>query len=255
MLFGKEKRAVERIVELSDTLTKGNSGDVFLEAIDFYTALSPEGQRAVEQRMKKIRDFSRNAEVGWTLFEYSPNVKIEEVEYIQIIFIVEALRQIGYCFERLEEVAFFTGGTSTPVRFYLNSLYHYIAAMFLIDKDKNNAMGGSVIKCLKRLGLDQFLLRIGIIFDKKFGGEFTIGETLRHIRNKFLVHSSFSPEDVESMLRETEFRRPSQMEFFTQQMWLLFFELSVLKLKLIALLTKTDRLPDDVLQEYMKRNS
>ena len=50
------------------------------------------------------------------------------------VFGVHMIKQLAYAFDRLETVAQQAQPGSPSIAFYMNGLYHLIAAMFLLDK-------------------------------------------------------------------------------------------------------------------------
>jgi hypothetical protein len=79
-----------------------------------------------------------------------PELKLSELQIWQLIGIVGTLREYSYSIERVEEVSLFTFENSAPVRFYINGIFHYLTALFLLDREENKRKTlprpGTVIK-------------------------------------------------------------------------------------------------------------
>ncbi|MBL7162011.1 MAG: hypothetical protein ISS57_05340 [Anaerolineales bacterium] len=222
---------------LAKFTTQDNAGDTYEKAVDISTYLGSEKNRQLgEYQISKIRSVARNAEIGWKLFKTPPTVSIElsDEECFQIFALISTLHGFCYGVERLDYASFETGPDSIPVRFYINSVYHYIAALFLLDKG-NDPLGGTVYKTLVKMDLADLLAPIEKVLNKQMGDGISFGETVRKIRNKFLVHGTFLATDISSVVKETQLRERAQQLRLTNYIWDLFNRVFILKLKLIAL--------------------
>lgn len=240
--MSEEKRILAEILELTYSITPDNIGDVYVKAANLYARISSENNRELgEDYVSKIRSLARKADVGWKLFGVppKPSNKLSEEEYIQIATLISNLHGFCYGVERLDEASFVTGPNSPPVRFYINSLYHYISALFLLDRE-DNEMGGTVYKTLVPMGLSKLLTPIRHILDLPMGDGISFGETIRRIRNKFLVHGTFSPSDIANVVKQTHLREMDQRLRLTNLIWNLFNQVFILKLQLLSLLTSAD---------------
>ena len=109
--------------------------------------------------MSKLIYLTRNAEIGGMVFSSPPIISrdISDDEARQFIAIIGSLQEIIYCFERVDEASAQTFPYAAPVRFYVNSIFHYVSALFLLDYKKNKKLGfprpGTVIKVLHPLEL------------------------------------------------------------------------------------------------------
>jgi len=244
--------AVHEIFWLGLSATRDNVGDIYERAIDLYGQIpSPHERQVAEYYITKIRSMAREADIGWRLFACPPMPahSLTEEEQIQIITIVATLRSFCYGVERLDEASFVTGPDSTPVRFYINSLYHYIAALYLLDRN-NDPIGGTVYKTLHPMGLASLLDPIAEVLAKPMNG-MSFGETVRKIRNDFLVHGRFSPDDIATVVARTRMRDLSQVIRLADLIWELFNQSFILKLKLIALLTQAGTDPGALAAKYV----
>ena len=77
------------------------------------------------------------------------------------------------------------------MRFYMNSLYSYIANYFLLDNGVNDPIGGNLYPALEEIGLQDNLNDIITILNTRIDSlEFK--EILRTFRNKVIVHYNYS---------------------------------------------------------------
>src|SRR5574341_777673 len=246
---------VNEILLLALSTTPNNVGDVYARAVDIYNhILSAEKQQVGEYYIAQIRSLARQAEIGWRLFATPPQVPrpLSDDEQIQLIIIIATLHSFSYGVERFDEASFATGPDSTPVRFYINSLYHFIAALYLLDKD-GDPMGGMVYKTLHPMGLDDLLDPVRDVLNKPMEAGVTFGETIRRIRNDFLVHGTFSPADISAVVRATRLQDMTQILRLTNLIWELFNHSFILKLKLIGLLTASGVDPYELAAQYVAR--
>lgn len=229
----------KRVLWLALSATPNNVGDVYMQALDVAAKISSSTSRQeAEYYISQIRSLARDAEIGWRLFASppQPSHSPSDEEVIQTHTLIATLHSFCYGAERLDEASFFTGPASTPVRFYINSIYHYIAALYLLDKG-NLPMGGTVFKVLQPMGLSSLLDPIRNVLDQPMEGDLSFGKTVKAIRNKFLVHGTFSPDDISTVVKKTQLHDMTQLLHLTQLIWDLFNHSFILKLKLIAILT------------------
>ncbi len=193
--------------------------------------------------LDRIRNFAREADIGWKIFEYpiEPDIKLTEMQTWQLMAIVGTLLEFNYAFERVEEASLFTFENSAPVRYYVNGIFHYLTALFLLDAKDNQKRGfsrpGNIIKVLQPMGLGHLLNPIYQVFDRPFGEEMSYGGTVLSIRNKGFVHGSFSPENIRKTVKDSNIFNEAQRIRFIQSHWDLFDHLIVLRLQLISVLT------------------
>ena len=257
MNISKDDDLVGEILVLALSTTPNNVGDVYIRAVDLYGQIkSADKQQYGEYYVAQIRSLARQAEIGWKIFMIPPNAPrlLSDDEYIQLVTIISTLHSFCYGAERLDEASFVTGPGSTPVRFYINSLYHYIAALYLLNKE-NNSIGGMVYKTLAPMGLSSLLDQIKAVLDKPMEGSISFGETIRKIRNDFLVHGYFSPNDISPIIKSTQLRDMTQQIHLTNLIWELFNQSFILKLKLIALLSATGVDPIELMTRYISKAS
>ena len=230
---------IERVRLLSLTTNPNNVGDVYVQVANIYSELTTEDARLfAEQYIDQIRSIARNADIGWQPFSTpaKPARALSDEEQVQILAMISTLRTFCYGMERLNEVSLATGPDSPPVRFYINSIYHHIAAFYLIDKGKD-PLGGTIYKTLEPMGLSSLLEPISLVLNKPMEGDITFGETIRNIRNDFLVHGSFSPIEIASVVKKTQLHDLRQKVRLSNLLWELFNQSFILKLKLISIVT------------------
>jgi hypothetical protein len=99
-------------------------------------------------------------------------------------------------------------------------------------------MGGTIVRVLHPLGLSSLLDPVNNVLNRQFGKENTLGDTIRKLRNKHLVHGDFSPEQLESLVADTEMRDPAKRERLSAHIWDLFHEVLLLDLRITAVISK-----------------
>jgi hypothetical protein len=245
---------LNQILALTLTATPDNVGEVYEKAIDISAMVSdPFSHHRAEQYVSQIRGLARKADIGWKLFHESPSLSrtLTDEEIIQILTLISTLHTFCYGAERLDEASSVTGPDSTPVRFYINSLYHYIAALYLLQKGED-PIGGMVYKTLSPLGLTDLLDPIKATLKEPMEEGISFGETIRKIRNDFLVHGVFSPEDTAAIVSQTRLRDLTQVLKLADLIWELFNRTFVLKLRLISLLTALDINVEELTNRYLE---
>lgn len=235
------------LTELSkilNTINKDNVGDAMVRASLIRSLIADTNIRIkADQTLDSIRSFARSADIGWKIFKTPIDLEIplSETSAWQIIAMVGTLMELYYCFERVEEASIFTFENSSPVRFYINGIFHYLASLFLLDMKDNKKNGfqypGTLVKALQPLGLLDLLVPIYKIFDRQFGEKLTYGETILAIRNKQFVHGSFSPDNVRKIVKDSHIFNDIQRARFINNHWDLFDQLVILRLKLLSILT------------------
>jgi hypothetical protein len=234
---------VDKISSLVSITNPENLGDIFEEAIRIRATISNEIMlKFSEIPMRKLRALASRAPVGSPLFSTPilPTRTLNDIEILQLIGLEFALHELGYCCERLQDVADITWGGSSPTRFYLNGIYYYVTSLFLVDKTKPNhaglPMGGTAILALNPLGLSNLLLPVDSILGRRFGRENTFGDAIRKLRNTYLVHGDFSPEQLETLIVDTQMRDPAQQERLAANIWDLFHEVLLIDLRITSIL-------------------
>jgi len=248
-------QALRDIYKIFLQKTKENIGDFYIESLALYQKIQDENIKQIAAfYCGKIRSFANGAEIGWQLFStpYNLTHKLSDDDCVIIITLISMLHSFCYGVERLDEVSFYSGPNSTPISFYINSIYNYIAALYLLDKG-SDPIGGMVYKTLKPLGLDFLLDDIKQVLEKPISTDYSFGETIKTIRNKFLVHGTFSYNDVSRVIKMTKMRDVSKQIQLNNLIWELFNQSYILKLKLISILTKSE-IKMDILKSFIKRN-
>jgi len=235
------------LIQIGETLTQDNVGDAMLRAVVIKALITNPDNLVVSDRiMEMIRGFARGADIGWRVFEQPimPTRSLADIQVWQLIGIVNILMEINYCFERIEEASFFTFENSAPVRFYINGIFHYVSALFLLDykdnKNKNFPHPGTMVKVLHPLELTQLLDPVYQVLNRPFGKNLTYGRTILENRNKQFVHGSFSPENIKNLVDDSNIFDNMQRERFIQNHWDLYDRLILLRLRLLSILTALD---------------
>jgi len=245
-----EERDAALLEELGNLLEQSTSspiGDTLLAAIGLFEKLKGlTARRVSEDAMRGLRSIASRAQPDALLFQYPPKLprELTDIEFLQLARIDISVHELCYCCEMVQTAADMTWGGSSPTRFYLNGVYHYVSSLFLVDTSKPNhkglPMGGTVIRALFPIGLAEILEPIRDILNQPLG-EITFGQTILNLRHSDLVHGDFSPERVEYLIRQTQIRDPKQQEQFAHLIWLLFHRLIILHLKLMALIAASGK--------------
>lgn len=232
------------LMEISRTLKRDNIGDALVRAVMINSIiLDPKAKVNANSIMDRIRSFARGADIGWKVFQepIKPDISLTELQTLQIMAIIGTLLELNYSFERIEEASLFTFENSAPVRFYINSIFHYITALFLLDKQENTKQGfaypGTIIKVLQPIGLVDLLHPVYKILNRPFGKEKNYGDTILAVRNKSFVHGNFSPENIRRVAKDSNIFSEEQKFRFINNHWDIFDRLIVLRLQLISILS------------------
>lgn len=240
----------------SQGLTTRNVGERFDLAYQLYLTINQDiARRESEIYIGQIRSFAKKADIGWKLFSQPQHqgIKIDSGKIRQIISLSGMLRSLLYGFERLNSEAIKTHEYSFSVRFYINSLYHFIAAYFLLDKGSNN-MGGMVYKALNPMGLSPLLDQIQTILEREVEDGLLFGEFIRRLRNKFLVHGIFSSDDIVNIVNHSKIYEDDQLEKVSEYLWQLYNAVFILYLKLLSILSEKEEEIDVSLLEFFEEN-
>ncbi len=230
------------IVSLLQNASSSPIGDTLVQANQNFEQIEDQIPRNLaEPAMRIIRSMAARAQPTDPLFRDPPKLPrpLTDVELLQLLGISGAVHELCYCCEMVQQASEITWGGSAPVRFYLNSIYHYTSSMFLVDTSKPThkdlPMGGTVIRALHPMGLADLIKPVKEVLDEPFGN-ITFGQTILDFRHSHLVHGDFSPERIEYLVRDTHARNPMQMEEFARLVWKLFHRLMILNLQLLSLL-------------------
>jgi hypothetical protein len=117
------------------------------------------------------------------------------------VFMIHAIKRMLYAFQRVEDVTLVADQGSPAVAFYLDGIYSYVAAFFLLDNGKRGRQG-SFQAALEPFGLTSLLDPAHKILEEPFGNK-TFGEVIRSFRNKVLVHSGYQDADIERAYAQT----------------------------------------------------
>lgn len=120
-------------------------------------------------------------------------------------FIVHTLKQVLCGFDQLDALGQDVDPGSPTMAFYLNSIYNYVALLFLLN-GKDKPMAGSVYPALERHGLADLLDPVKAVLGEPIGGT-TFGEAIRVFRNKAIVHSTHADADLERIYEAVNMSR------------------------------------------------
>lgn len=236
---------------LANALTPDNIGDSMRLALILHAAItSPKAKANADELLYRIKRYSINANVGWRIFKNPINVKeeITSLQIWQLIGVSGALTELSYCFDRIEEASLLTHSTSSPVRFYVNGIFHYVTALFLLDAKKNKKIKlpypGTIIKVLHPMGLSDLLDQIYDVLNRPFGKEFNYGQTIRELRNSQFVHGSFSPANIGKLVKDSNIFDERQKSLLTTYHRDLYNRIVILRLQIIAILNAQHVDPD-----------
>ena len=235
---------LKQLLLVSNNLTHDNIGDSMMRAIVLKAImLDPVNKAKADEMVEKIRAYARSAEIGWKIFEQPIELKqkLTDLNIWQLIGIIGTLLDLNYCFERIEEAVILTFENSAPVRLFLNGIFHYVTALFLLDTKDNLKKGlprpGNVIRVLHPLGLSELLDPIYQVFDRPLGERNSYGDTILRNRNRQFVHGSFSPENIRDLVKDTKIFDENQRLRFVQYHRDLNDRVIMLRLQLISILS------------------
>jgi hypothetical protein len=243
---------LETLNQIATNMNHENIGDSMERGIALQAAITEPLSKAESERcMVIIRKYARDADIGWPIFlvPIKLEVDLSDNQVLQLMGLSGTLLELNYCFERIEEATLFTFPNSAPVRFYVNGLFHYISALFLIDRmdkrHKHLPYPGTVINVLHPIGLSRLLDPVYVVLDRPFGQETSYGGTILKNRNKQFVHGTFSPENIQGLVKDTNIFDEPQKARFMQNHWDLLDRLIVLRLQVISILTQQKINPAD----------
>ncbi len=192
-----------KLKKLCEECSTENIGDKLYEAIGLLSRIdNPNDLELAEIYMNDIRVYATRAEMGWKLFDNPiiPEKELSDEVVMQLFGAERMLHELCYGFDMVERAAQITSGGETPTRFYLNSIYNYIYALFIVDAKKSShkklPMGGTVIKVLFPISLEEWLIPIKNILDKTYGRK-KFGESIANIRSDYLVHGELTPRNLD----------------------------------------------------------
>lgn len=250
---------LQNLAQLALNANQSNIGDSFTEAIKLRTTIG-ESNEVIEADfyMAILLKLARDAEIGWKVFASAPATSnpLSDFEATQLIGMLGTLHELMYCYERVNEASVITWSQSTPVRLYVNSIFHYVSALFLLDWKQNKTQGfpspGTAIKALFPLGLENLLDPVYQILNSPFGTT-TFGETIRRVRNGQFVHGTFSYDDIKQIASETSIHDIGQKFIFNLYQFRLFEQIVIIKLKIISVLTAAEVDVDQLTRDFISQ--
>lgn len=249
----RDPEILAKLHEIAASATAETLGDAYQEAAPLAFAVqSPVSRQEAQYYLSHLEDMAKNATIGWKLFETPelPKDELKHDEIIRLLIIVATLQTFVEGVEALDAVSFLTGPSSRKVTFYVHSVYHFIASLYLLDKGKD-PMGGMVYKALRSIRLTHLLDPLKELLDREYADGISFGETARRIRNKSLVHGTFSPEDIAPLVRQTRMQDPSQIILLADLIWELHHQSAILMLKLVAIITSSDPPLDEIFAQVV----
>lgn len=148
----------------------------------------------------------------------------------KIVNIIFHLKTFWYGFEAMTNIAQEVEQGSPALAFYFNGIYHYIAAMFLLDKGQKQ-MGGMLYEALKEMELEHRIQSIEKTFSETLG-ETNFGEIIRKFRNKYLVHGNYQQTDLDGIYSDVDLREPETLARFNELLERLYYQTRELALDL-----------------------
>jgi len=130
------------------------------------------------------------------------------------VFLVHTLKQLLYGLDRLDALGDHVADGSPAKAFYLNSIYNYVALLFLLD-GKGRSMPGSVHRALERHQLCHLLNPVKAVLDEPLGGS-SFGEIVRVFRNSAFVHSTHSDADLNRVYAAVDMMDPDNQNRFQE---------------------------------------
>ena len=131
-----------------------------------------------------------------------------------VAFVVHAVKQFCFGFERLSGIADDYADGSPAKAFYLSALYNYAAVFYLLDR-KDKPMGGALYTALERHGFQHLLRPIQVLLSQPMGTT-TFGEVLRVVRNKVAVHPTYRDADLDDLYRHVDMQDSANQTRFQQ---------------------------------------
>lgn len=133
--------------------------------------------------------------------------ELSEREQEQVGLILASLREFSYGFDQAMSIARFVNPVAPQSRFYVNSLYHYLAAYYLVSGERK------MRDVLKGLGCGDLLGSVEAILDTPLG-DTVFHRILATFRNKFLVHPSFTVDPIQDMHKQFDLRNKENADRF-----------------------------------------
>jgi hypothetical protein len=149
-----------------------------------------------------------------------------------LTFIVHAIKQFCFGFEKLDETADDYGDGSAAKAFYLTAIYHHLAAFYLLDKKPKHPMGGGFYKALKPYGLERCLDPVNAVLLSPLGST-TFGEVVRAFRNSAIVHPKYREADVGRVFRQVDMSDPQTVAEFQALLCEVYVQTKLLAINLI----------------------
>ena len=112
----------------------------------------------------------------------------------RLVGLMMTLQEFAYGFDQSGLIQLVSEEGSAAQRFYSNSLYQYFSNIFLVSGAQRTRL------LLQEIGSDDLIRSIEAILAYKVGNR-TLGYAVKAFRDKQLVHTSFTSEQLERHLR------------------------------------------------------
>jgi hypothetical protein len=148
-----------------------------------------------------------------------------------VMFIIYAIKQFCFGFEKLDETADDYADGSVGKAFYMTAVYQYLSIFYLLDQRSNQPMGGTFYKALSPLGLESLLDPMKAILAEPLG-QTTFGEVVRIFRNKGVVHPNYHDADLDRIYEAVDMEHPEVQKHFQQLLVWIYLETKSLAITL-----------------------
>ncbi len=129
-----------------------------------------------------------------------------------VTFVVHAVKQLSWGFERLNAIADDYEDGSPAKAFYLSAIYNYIAVFYLLDR-ADRPMGGAFYSALERHSLQHLLTPVDTVLRQSMGTT-TFGEIVRVARNKAVVHPTYRDRDLDRLYSQVDMQDAANQSRF-----------------------------------------
>ncbi len=158
----------------------------------------------------------------------------------RLAFIFTSLKEFSYCLDRLNNVSDTCKPGSAMMRFYLNSIYSYVANYLLLSKKENEVLGGNLYPALKDLGLEHLLDPI-IEALKEEIDNIEFREIILKFRNKVFVHTDFTFNQFDKHIySKIDFTEKKIFDKYQELLQKLCYQIQELYIKIGTILLSID---------------
>ncbi len=122
------------------------------------------------------------------------------------VFIVHAIKQFCFGFEKMNDLAEDYTDGSAGKAFFMSAIYQQLALFYLIDR-RDNPTGGTFYPALKKHGLEGLLDPVKKLMETPLGN-IAFGEVILVFRNKSIVHPKYGDSDLDRIYKQVDMSRP-----------------------------------------------